>query len=132
TNRIFTLDRAALLANSDMRRTFFDGLQVMSSHFQRLMFARMALCDSDVYRPVFLEHFLEELGHDAELRRERGNASQRWDAVLEASASWFVGKNYLIDNPGRIVMIHLILERGASVFYSHFQQIFCGELQSAH
>src|SRR5690606_40371004 len=36
TNRIFTLDRAALLANSDMRRTFFDGLQVIDRKSTRL------------------------------------------------------------------------------------------------
>lgn len=131
-NSIFSLRSVELLRFPKKREALFGGLQVMSNHFQRLMFSRMALCEDRDYHSVFLEHFLEELGHDRELSKERGRERVPWNPILESAASWFVQKNYLIDNPSRVVMIQMVLERGASLFYSHFAQVFRGEIQSEH
>ncbi|MEO0335677.1 MAG: cupin domain-containing protein, partial [Pseudomonadota bacterium] len=131
-NPVFQISSAELEENPSKRTALLDCLQVMSNHFQRLMYARMALSDREEYHSVFLEHFLEELGHNQDLATERGRVSPGWNPILEASASWFVFKNTLLDDPSRIVMIQMVLEKGASVFYSHFSKILMGDMKSDH
>ena len=119
--------------NSDRKRNvLLDSLQVISDHFQRLMFLRVGLCDSPSFRGIFLEHFHEELGHDNELREERVNRPKKWDPILEASCAWFVNKNYLLDNSERIIMIQMVLEKCAHLFYSHFSESLHDKDKSHH
>ena len=109
-----------------------DCLQVMSDSFQRLIFSRISLCDDNTYRPVYLEHFLDELGHDTELQKERNDHHLLWDPILHGACSWFYSKNFLADHPARIIMVQMVLERGAFFFYSHFNQILKDGLESNH
>lgn len=113
------------------REMLLDCLQVISDHFQRLMFLRVGFCDSPRFEKVFLEHFLEELGHNKSLSKER-NRPKLWDPVLESSCSWFVNKNYVLDNSGRIIMVQMVLEKCAHLFYSHFSNILQEENKSHH
>ncbi|NQZ02654.1 MAG: cupin domain-containing protein [Bdellovibrionales bacterium] len=131
-NPIFQFQSRDFLACPEKKQALLDCLQVMSDHFQRLMFARMAYCSRSEYRAVFLEHFLEELGHNTDLEAERGNSGARWNPILEASASWFLQKNQLLDDPSRVVMIQMVLEKGASLFYSHFAEVLSDGMQSEY
>ena len=116
----------------EKKKALLDSLQVISDHFQRLMYLRVGLCDSPRYQKVFLEHFLEELGHNEELLEERTQNEKVWDPILEAACSWFVNKNYLLDNPGRIIMVQMVLEKCAHLFYSHFSDVLSEGNKSAH
>lgn len=131
-NEIFSSEIANLMSEKVRVQILKDCLQVMSNSFQRLMFSRMALSKNESYRKIFFEHFLEELGHDTELKEERENSSMIWDPILEASTFWFFGKNFLIDDPERIVMIQMVLEKGASLFYGHFSEILKDSFRSEH
>ena len=131
-NKIFSQDIAELMTEKERVQLLKSCLQVMSDSFQRLMFSRMALSKNETYRKVFLEHFLDELGHDSDLRDERQTETKLWDPVLEASTFWFFGKNFLIDDPERIVMIQMVLEKGASLFYGHFSKILKDAFKSDH
>ncbi|MCR9204610.1 MAG: hypothetical protein NXH75_08545, partial [Halobacteriovoraceae bacterium] len=73
-----------------------------------------------------------ELGHDEDLRKERDSQKTMWDPALEATTFWFFGKNFLLDDPGRIVMIQMCLEKGASIFYGHFAKILTESMSSEH
>ncbi|CBW25705.1 hypothetical protein BMS_0808 [Halobacteriovorax marinus SJ] len=103
----------------EKQNTLLDCLQVMSDHFQRLMYLRVGLCDSKAHGKVFMEHFLEELGHNKSLAKER-KREKIWDPILESSCAWFVQRNYLLDNSERIIMVQMVLEKCAHLFYSHF------------
>ncbi|MCO4793538.1 MAG: cupin domain-containing protein [Bacteriovoracaceae bacterium] len=121
-----------LITSLEDKNVLLDSLQVISDHFQRLMFLRVGLCDSSKFQNVFLEHFHEELGHNDELRKERTHRSKIWDPVLEASCAWFVNKNYLLDNSERIIMVQMVLEKCAHLFYSHFSETLLENKKSEH
>ncbi len=131
-NPIFKINPQDLRDRPEKKKKLMDCLQVMSDSFQRLIFSRISLCDDKAYRPIYLEHFLDELGHDTDLQKERGDDQLLWDPILHASCSWFYSKNFLIDHPARIVMVQMVLERGAFFFYSHYNQILKDGLESDH
>lgn len=131
-NPIFQIDRDEILKQPEKKKKLMDCLQIMSNSFQRLIFSRMGLCDDSAYKPIFLEHFLDELGHDTDLQKERGSEDLLWDPVLDSSTNWFYSKNFLIDNPARTIMIQMVLERGAFLFYSHYTRILSNGLESDH
>lgn len=131
-NKIFCKEVEDFMKNNQKVGLLKDCLQVMSNSFQRLMFSRMALSSRESYRKIFFEHLLEELGHDTELKKERNKEEVVWDPILEASTSWFFGKNFLIDDPERIVMIQMVLEKGASLFYGHFSKVLENIMPSEH
>ena len=103
------------------KEVLLDCLQVISDHFQRLMFLRVGLCEDSKFEKVFMEHFLEELGHNKSLSKER-KREKLWDPILESSCSWFVNKNYLLDNSERIILVQMVLEKCAHLFYTHFNE----------
>lgn len=117
-NRTFKIN----IDTKKKRETLLDCLQVISDHFQRLMFLRVGLCESPLHAKVFMEHFLEELGHNNGLAQER-KRPKKWDPILEASCAWFVNKNYLLDNSERIIMVQMVLEKCAHLFYGHFSDL---------
>ena len=117
-NHTFQID----IDSNKKRDALLDCLQIISDHFQRLMFLRVGLCDSPLHGKVFMEHFLEELGHNNRLAEER-KRPKKWDPILEASCAWFVNKNYLIENSERIIMVQMVLEKCAHLFYEHFSDV---------
>ncbi len=114
------------------KKRLLDCLQTISRNFQTLMFSRVALANSSDYKKVFIEHLLDEIGHDTSLEEERGDSSELWDPILEASTSWFLAQNYVVDDPKRIIMVSMILEKCAGKFYTHFANILKDELSSEH
>ena len=92
----------------------------MSDYFQKIMFSRIAQCDDREFRKVYYEHFLEELGHDVELKTERGESERLWDPVLEGIGAWFAQKSQSVDNADRIAMVQMVLEGAAHIFYETF------------
>jgi quercetin dioxygenase-like cupin family protein len=132
-NPIFHIDREEIKQNPLKKQKLMDCLQVMSNSFQRLIFSRMSLCDDSDFKSVFLEHLLDEIGHDTDLEKERGKKELLWDPILHASTSWFNAKNFVVDNPARVVMVQMVLERGAFYFYSHYNRLLSQEgLESEH
>lgn len=131
-NPIFSQKIEKCLIRPDKVAILKDCLQVMSNSFQRLMFARMALYHDKRFKTMFLEHLLEELGHDTDLEKERNNKPLPFDPVLEASTSWFYAKNFQLDDSQRVVMIQMVLEKGAHIFYEHFTEVLGRENSSAH
>ncbi len=131
-NPIFDKSIEPLLNNPRKKEKLLDCLQVMSDSFQRLMFSRMALSTSTEYRKIFFEHFMEELGHDQDLHKERNSKDTIFDPILESTTFWFFGQNFIIDDPGRIVMTQMVLEGGAHMFYSHFSRLLSVGNESQH
>lgn len=130
-NPIFQISRKEI-SQASKKTMLLDCLQVMSNHFQQLMLLRAGLCSSQKYKSVFLEHLLEELGHDRDLEQERAKPELLWDPILHASCSWFVGKNFVFDNAERLIMVQMVLEKCATMFYGHFADLLGEEFRSEH
>ncbi|WP_026069282.1 hypothetical protein [Legionella tunisiensis] len=63
------------------------------------------------------KHLIEEFGHDISLMNDRGNNPPKWDAVLDACSCWFSWKMLTLDNIDKTLLVHLVLEASAHLFF---------------
>ncbi len=118
-NRIFELLADGQLDDLATRNRFFAALRSWSDHFQHLMHARFAFTSDPRFAPVFLAHLVDELGHNEDLAEQ-----PLWDPMLDALGSWFTQQSLILDNIEITAMVHLVLERAATVFYPRFAAAF--------
>src|SRR5690606_1816882 len=114
-NPYFRMIAQGGLQDEPLRNLFRDRLRVFCDAFQRFLFTRQATCTDDVYEGTFLEHMLEELGHNS-LMQTSGEC-RRFDAVLSATSNWFCHQMIVQDNVGKAA-IHLVLETGGDYFHN--------------
>lgn len=120
-NPLFVLARqGALSADDAALAAFLDHFQVWSNAFQRMLLARATFSDDARFRAVATRHLEDEFGHNTLLARERGAAATEVDdPVLEATCEWFVTKMLSLDNAERTVLVHLVVEASAEIFYAN-------------
>jgi hypothetical protein len=111
------------LLDEKKRARFLGCLYVWSGYFQQIMFSRQATSVDERFKPVFLEHLAEELGHD-KLLEEYGKKVKIEDPVLEATSSWFVHKMFQLDNVGKAALVHLVLEASGDEFHTRADPLF--------
>ncbi|UXU85565.1 cupin domain-containing protein [Burkholderia sp. S-53] len=120
------------LDDPQRKARFLSCLHQWSSAFQRMMFLRQGLTHGKPWESLFLQHFHEELGHDALLARESQLPDTRADAAIEACASWFLYRTMTGDNLDRLVMTHCVLERSAHAFHTIANHLFPSAYFDAH
>ena len=116
---VFDLLRDGLLEEPEVAERFRAALRSWSDHFQRLMYARFAFTRDPQFEAVYLDHLLDELGHNEDLAEE-----PLWDPVLDALGTWFTAQSLSRDNVEITAMVHLVLERAATIFYPRFIEAF--------
>ena len=128
SNPLFAMARLGRLDDEETRSQFLDHFQVWSDAFQRMLFARVTYSDDAMFRGVATEHLEEEFGHNTALSRGRvpGTARAVCDAILDATCEWFVAKMLSLDNNERTVLVHLVVEASAAVFYAHMGPAMAG------
>jgi len=124
-NRLFQLFASDVL-NSDgaRRRQFLEALYVWSCYFQKMIYARGALCTNKALQPIYAEHLREEFGHDEMLRAEHQLEGTAYDAILEAASQWFIAKMLTCDEAEKIVVVHMVVESSGHLFGEHSKEIF--------
>jgi mannose-6-phosphate isomerase-like protein (cupin superfamily) len=128
---VFMLAREHRFADPVARQRLTAHLQVWSDHFQRILRLRSALSDDVNHAAVAEAHLREELGHNEQLGRTLRDV-RPWDPVLESMCAWFVWKTQALGDVERTVLVHLVLEAAASVFYSQMQPWFAGDRAANH
>ena len=99
------------------RARLLDCIQVFSDYFQKTVMLRSVFCENTQYRPVVQDHLKEEFGHNTDLARDRHYRNPVWDPVLEATSAWFAWNMLAMDNDEKTVVVHLVLESSANVFF---------------
>ena len=99
------------------RRRLIDCLQVFSDYFQKIVMLRYVFCDDPNYLRVSTQHLIEEFGHNLSLSKDREHRPATWDPILEGIASWFTWKMFTLDNDEKVVLVHLVLETSANIFF---------------
>lgn len=124
-NELFTLFATGRLQREpELRQRFVEALYVWSSYFQRMIHARQAVCVDPILREQYSKHFEEEFGHDR-LLRDRYNITQKvYDPALEAASNWFVAQMHQLDEPQKIVVVHLVVESSGHAFGLATAEIF--------
>lgn len=105
------------MKDSSSRSNLLNCIQVFSDHFQKVVMLRNVFCEDKRFLPITTEHLNEEFGHNQSLMQDRHNAPPIWDPVLDATSSWFVWKMFSLDNDEKTVLVHLVLETSANIFF---------------
>jgi mannose-6-phosphate isomerase-like protein (cupin superfamily) len=112
------------LDDRECKARFLSCLHQWSSAFQRMIFLRQGLTYGAPWERLFLQHFHEELGHDALLEREAQIVDPCADVTIDACASWFLYRTVTGDNLERLVITHCVLERSAHAFHTLASHVF--------
>lgn len=122
-NEIFNVLLEERLSDSQKNK-FLDYLQVLSDNFQKMVLIRSGFTDNKEFELPFREHLKEEFGHNEALRNSRDNLISREDAIFESLCTWFNYKMLTLDNLEKIVLVHLVIESSADIFYGKIIPIF--------
>ncbi|ARB91018.1 cupin domain-containing protein [Legionella longbeachae] len=122
-NEIFNALGEEQLSESQKNK-FLDYLQILSDNFQKMVLIRSGLTDNKEFECLFKEHLKEEFGHDEALRNSRDNLVKREDAIFESLCTWFNYKMLTLDNLEKMVLVHLVIESSADLFYNKIGHIF--------
>lgn len=99
------------------RKKLLDAVQVFSDYFQKVVLLRNALCEHSIVAKVTQEHLQEEFCHNLLLMKDRDYRAPIWDPILEATAAWFCWKMFTLDNEEKTLIVHLVLETSANIFF---------------
>jgi mannose-6-phosphate isomerase-like protein (cupin superfamily) len=127
----FGLLRNGALDSALARARFRDCARVLSDAFQTILLTRQATCRDEAYAPTFQSHFLEELGHN-ELLTVSGNRRGPSDPILCATTSWFCHQMLLLDNIGKAVLMHLVLETAGYYFHTLAAPVLAGDVAAGY
>jgi quercetin dioxygenase-like cupin family protein len=107
------------------RERLLDCLQTWSDFFQRLLHLRAALTVDHDQQRVAVQHLTEELGHNDNLRKQRGGAFVACnDAVLQAAMHWFKHAMMVGSDYERTLLMHLVLEASGEIFHEQASAAF--------
>ncbi len=115
-HRFFEMLQDKTLEDESKRKKFLDCMQVWTDKNQLLLMTRQSMCKDEIFRAKFLEHFHEEIGHD-KLYKDRDSQDEKYDAVIDAIACWFVLQMYQLDNVEKAAIIHLVIENASDHYH---------------
>jgi hypothetical protein len=110
------------LKTRERRARFRGALRIFSDAFQTFLFTRQAMCRDEAYSAPFMDHLVEELGHNRllDVSQERRILE---DPLLRATATWFSHQMLLLDNVDKAV-VNLVLETAGYHFHSLAKPVF--------
>jgi quercetin dioxygenase-like cupin family protein len=123
-HRLFSLVASGEFDDDKKRERFFDCFQVWSDHFQQMVLARAAMSTDRRFGAIARGHLTDELGHNDVLSSSRPGSRHLWDPVLESLCSWFPWKMMTSSDEERLVLVHLVVEASATVFYQQTARLF--------
>lgn len=123
TSLIMDLIKSTSMSEKKKRECFLDCIQTFSNYFQKTVMLRNVFCDNPKFLSVTQVHLKEEFGHDLKLMDDRKNKAPAWDAILDATAAWFTWKMFTCNDEEKTVLMHLVLEASANIFFREAHKI---------
>ena len=106
------------------KNRFLDYFQIWSNEFQRMVLARVVFSEQKEFTKLAWEHLIDEFGHNIELSKDRKDATELQDSIFEALGSWFTLKIMTLGDSQRAVLVHMVIESCATIFYEKLGVIF--------
>lgn len=113
---MFALVDDGTLNDPAVRDEFLRRIRPLSDTFQKIIIARQATCTDHAYEFTFLQHLVDEFGHNALLPTDEVAAQA--DPVMNATLAWFTHQMLVRDNAEKAVLVHLVLEAAAEAFFT--------------
>nr|WP_253307477.1 hypothetical protein [Rickettsia endosymbiont of Ceutorhynchus assimilis] len=131
-NKLFQIVKENKLSTDAQKENFLNYFQIWSDEFQKMILARIVFSEGKSYSNLGWQHLEEEFGHNLQLLRSRKNYAAVEDPVFEALASWFTMKMLTLSDAERTVLIHLVIESCATIFYEYLGPIFLDNKEEEH
>ncbi|MGE8176480.1 cupin domain-containing protein [Pseudomonas fluorescens] len=124
-SRLLTLINSTSIDQPEIREKLLDCLQTWSDMFQDLLHIRVAMTLDPAHKKIALEHLVEELGHNNNLRNQRGiNHSPIWDAAFLSTMEWFRHQMLYKNDMVKTLLMHIVLEGSGEIFHSEASRVF--------
>ncbi len=122
-NPLMVLIRSEKMRDKTVRQLMLDCIQVFSDQFQKVVMLRSVFCDNLKFFSVANEHLNEEFGHNLSLLKDRNSQPALWDPILESTSCWFAWKMLSLNDEEKTVLVHLVLEASANVFFQEAHKV---------
>jgi len=120
------------LNNNIQKDKFLRHFQIWSDEFQKMVLARVVFSETKEFKQLAWEHLAEEFGHNLELSQNLENHKETTDPIFEALGSWFTLKMMTLGDSERVVLVHLVIESCATIFYEKLGSIFFNHKAEKH
>lgn len=122
-NKLMKLIKSEAMKEKKMRERLLDCIQVFSDYFQKVVMLRYVFCNNSKFLKVVQLHLAEEYGHNISLKQDRKDRPSIWDPILESTSCWFAWKIFTLDEEEKTVLVHLVLEASAQLFFTQAHQV---------
>lgn len=124
-SRLLSLINSPSIDQPEVREKLLDCLQTWSDMFQDLLHIRVAMTLDPAHKKIALEHLVEELGHNNNLRNQReASHSPVWDAAFLSTMEWFRHQMLYKSDMIKTLLMHIVLEGSGEIFHSEASQVF--------
>ncbi|MDU8647223.1 AraC family ligand binding domain-containing protein [Pseudomonas syringae group sp. 26L6] len=126
-SRLLSLINSPSIDQPQVREKLLDCLQTWSDMFQDLLHIRVAMTLDQAHKKIALEHLIEELGHNNNLRLQRNtNPSPVSDAAFHSTMEWFRHQMLYKSDMVKTLLMHVVLEGSGEIFHSEAARVFAG------
>lgn len=122
-NELMVLIKSHQMTDPSKRVMLLDCIQVFSNYFQKTVMLRSVLTENKLFLDIAQIHLVEEFGHDISLMNDRQHSPPKWDAILESCSCWFSWKMFTLDNAEKTLLVHLVLEASANLFFKEAHRV---------
>jgi len=119
-NKLFKIK----LESNARKDKFLNYFQIWSNEFQKMVLARVVFSEHKEFTKLAWEHLLDEFGHNIQLSKDRKETLEVQDSTFEALGSWFTLKMMTLGDIERTVLIHMVIESCATIFYEKLGAVF--------
>ncbi|MEN0137598.1 MAG: cupin [Rhodococcus sp. (in: high G+C Gram-positive bacteria)] len=108
-----------------VRERLLDCQQTWSDVFQDLLHLRVAMTTDVAHKQVALDHLVEELGHNDNLRNQRGSEhAPVTDATFVSTMEWFRHQMLYRSDMVRTLLMHVVLEGSGEIWHREAARAF--------
>ena len=113
------------LADRDVRERLLDYNQTWSDVFQDLLHLRVAMTMDPEHKHVALDHLVEELGHNNNLRNQRQSPhGPVTDPTFLSTMDWFREQMLNRSDMVRTLLMHIVLEGSGEIYHREAARAF--------
>jgi hypothetical protein len=112
------------ITNKNTRKRLLDYLQIFSDKFQIMVKQRFATTTHPHFKAIAKQHYDEEIDHNVILKANRHMKPTPTNQIIEHNADWFINIMKHADDITKHIVMHLILESTADMFFKEAYQAF--------
>lgn len=105
------------------RYRLLSAVQAFANNFHKVLLAHQADSEKPIFITIEQANISEEYARHLQKMRSRTHQALAWDPILESGSAWFLWKILSLSHVEKNLLLHLVLEAGASIFLQAVQRI---------